>query len=129
MPALAALNATAWTFQRSHSISFRRPTKVNKTIDGGKPLTTRAAFDKGTSTFNAHDMNGFAQVLSDDVVFEAPGGVRGAGKAGCVEFFGGWLVAFPDARINVHSLHILDDVAVEEGAFTGTHHGVLRGPM
>jgi predicted ester cyclase len=74
-------------------------------------------------------MTGFAEVLSDDVVFEAPGGVRGLGKAGCVEFFGGWFIAFPDARINVHTLHIFDDVAVEEGTFTGTHNGVLRGPM
>jgi len=28
----------------------------------------------------------------------------------------------------VHGLHIVDDVGVEEGTFTGTHNGVLHGP-
>jgi ketosteroid isomerase-like protein len=91
-------------------------------------MTTREAFEKGTQTFNAHDIDGFAEVLTDDVVFEAPGGMRGEGKAACVEFYGGWLTAFPDARVDVHRLHVVEDVAVEEGTFTGTHDGVLRSP-
>ncbi len=110
-------------------------TKVDKTIDvvedyaSGGALTTREAFERGTDTFNAHDMKGFAEVLADDVVFQAPGGVNGKGKAECVEFFGSWFVAFPDAHVDVDNVHILDDVAVEEGTFRGTHNGVLRGPM
>jgi ketosteroid isomerase-like protein len=28
----------------------------------------------------------------------------------------------------VHHVHIIDDVAVEEGTFTGTHNGVLHAP-
>jgi predicted ester cyclase len=90
--------------------------------------TVRDAFERGTSTFNAHDIDGFAEVLADDVVFEAPGGLRGEGKAACVEFFGSWFVAFPDAHVEVHDLHLVGDVAVEEGTFTGTHDGVLHGP-
>jgi ketosteroid isomerase-like protein len=31
--------------------------------------------------------------------------------------------------VEVHRLHVIDDVAVEEGTFTGTHGGVLRSPM
>jgi ketosteroid isomerase-like protein len=92
-------------------------------------MTTREAFERGTETFNAHDIDGFAEVLADDVVFEAPGEVCGKGKAACAEFFGSWFVAFPDTHVEVHSVHICDDVAVEEGTFTGTHKGVLRGPM
>ena len=92
-------------------------------------MTTREAFEKGTYAFNTHDIDGFAAVLADDVVFEAPGGLRGEGKAACTEFFSSWFVAFPDAHVEVHSVHIFDDVAVEEGTFTGTHNGVLRGPM
>jgi ketosteroid isomerase-like protein len=65
-------------------------------------------------------------VLADDVVFAAPGGLRGEGKAACVEFFGSWFAAFSDARVEVHGIHILGDVAVEEGTFTGTHDGVLQ---
>ena len=89
---------------------------------------TREAFERGTDTFNAHDLDGFAQVLADDVVFEAPGGMRGAGKPACLAFYGSWFDAFPDAHLDVHRVHITDDVAVEEGTFTGTHKGVLHGP-
>ena len=92
-------------------------------------LTTREAFERGTQTFNAHDLDGFASVLADDIGFQAQGGMRGAGKAACVAFYGGWFGAFPDARVEVHGLHVLDDVAVEEGTFTGTHRGVLHGPI
>ena len=92
-------------------------------------MTAREAFQQGTDTFNAHDIDGFADVLADDVVFEAPGGMRGEGKAACVEFFGSWFTAFPDAHVEIHGVHVIDDVAVEEGTFTGTHDGVLRSPM
>jgi ketosteroid isomerase-like protein len=92
------------------------------------PLTTREAFEKGTRTFNAHDIRGFGEVVAEDVVFEAPGGARGKGKAPCLEFYGSWFQAFPDAHVEVHGLHIIDDVAVEEGTFSGTHRGVLHAP-
>ena len=91
-------------------------------------MTTREAFERGTDTFNAHDLEAFAGVLADDVVFEAPGGIRGQGKEACAGFFGGWFVAFPDAHVDVHEVHFVDDVAVEEGTFTGTHEGVLTTP-
>jgi predicted ester cyclase len=90
--------------------------------------TILEAFERGTSTFNAHDLDGFAEVLTDDVVFQAPGGMRGQGKSACAEFFGGWWRAFPDAHVDVHGLYLSEDAAVEEGLFTGTHHGVLHTP-
>jgi ketosteroid isomerase-like protein len=92
-------------------------------------MTVREAFEKGTETYNAHDLDGFAEVLAEDVVFRAPGGLGGEGKAACVEFYRGWLDAFPDAHVEVNKLYIIDDVAVEEGTFTGTHNGVLHSPM
>jgi len=91
-------------------------------------MTIREVFEKGTDTFNAHDIDGFAEVLADDVVFVAPGGMRGEGKAACAEFYGSWFAAFPDAHVEVHDVHALDDVVVEEGTFTGTHQGVLHSP-
>jgi ketosteroid isomerase-like protein len=91
-------------------------------------MTARAAFEKGTATFNAHDIDGFAEVLADNVAFTAPGGLHGAGKEACAAFFGGWFAAFPDARVEVHTVHFIDDVAVEEGTFSGTQNGVLPGP-
>jgi len=92
-------------------------------------MTVRQAFEKGTATFNAHDLDGFTEVLADDVVFKAPGGMHGEGKAACAAFFGSWFAAFPNARVEVEAVHIVDDVAVEEGTFTGTQNGVLHGPM
>lgn len=90
--------------------------------------SVREAFEAGTAAFNAHDIDGFARVLADDVVFEAPGGIRGTGRHDCAGFFGSWFLAFPDAHVDVQGLHIVDNVAVEEGTFTGTHQGVLHGP-
>ena len=66
-------------------------------------MTTREAFEHGTDTFNAHDMDGFAEVVADDVVVVAPG-MRGEGKPAFVEFYGGWLQTFPDAHIEVHDV-------------------------
>lgn len=91
-------------------------------------MTVREAFEKYTEAFNSHDIDGFASTLGDDVIFRAPGGIVGEGKSACAQFFGGWLDAFPDARVEIHDLHITGDVAVEEGTFTGTHQGVLHAP-
>jgi ketosteroid isomerase-like protein len=91
-------------------------------------MTIRAAFEQGTQTFNAHDIDGFTGVLADDVTYQAPGGIQGQGKEACAQFFASWFTAFPDAHVQVHALHISGDVAVEEGTFTGTQHGVLHTP-
>ena len=91
-------------------------------------MTVREAFEKGTQTFNAHDIDGFTSVLADDVRYQAPGGIGGQGKAACAQFFAGWFSAFPDAHVEVHALHVTGDVAVELGTFTGTHDGVLQSP-
>lgn len=91
-------------------------------------ITARQAFERGTDTFNAHDLKGFTEVLADDVVFQAPGAMRGEGRAACAGFFGSWFSAFSDAHVDVHAVHFIDDIAVEEGTFTGTHDGVLRSP-
>jgi steroid delta-isomerase-like uncharacterized protein len=91
-------------------------------------MTAREAFERGTDTFNAHDIDGFAEVLADDVVFQAPGGMRGEGKQGCVEFYNSWLSSFPDGHVEVDHVHVIDDLAVEEGTFSGTHNGTLHTP-
>jgi steroid delta-isomerase-like uncharacterized protein len=91
-------------------------------------MSTREVFEQGTDAFNAHDLDGFAASLADDVVFQAPGDMRGEGKAACAGFYGSWMSAFPDAHVDVHHVHYIDEVAVEEGTFTGTHGGVLQAP-
>jgi steroid delta-isomerase-like uncharacterized protein len=91
-------------------------------------MTTREAFERGTDTFNAHDIDAFAELVADDVAFTAPGGMHGQGKAAWSDFYAGWLHAFSDAHVEVHSVHFVDDIAVEEGTFSGTHDGTLRTP-
>jgi steroid delta-isomerase-like uncharacterized protein len=91
-------------------------------------ITSHEAFERGTERFNAHDIDAFGELLADDVVFVAPGGARGEGRPACVQFFGSWHSAFPDAHVDVHAVHFVDDIAVEEGTFTGTHDGILAGP-
>jgi len=91
-------------------------------------MTVREAFERGTATFNAHDLDGFAEVLADDVVFKAPGGAHGRGKTACAAFFGSWFAAFPNALVEVEAVHIMGDAAVEEGTFRGTQDGVLQAP-
>ena len=91
-------------------------------------MTLREAFEKGTDTFNSHDIDGFTSVLADDVAYQAPGGISGQGKVACAQFFAGWWDAFPDAHVDVHAVHIVGDTAVEEGTFTGTHRGTLHSP-
>jgi steroid delta-isomerase-like uncharacterized protein len=89
-------------------------------------MTIGEAFEISAKAFNAHDIERFAAVLADDVIFEMPGGIRGTGKAACIEYYGDWFRAFPDAHVEIHALHLVGDVAVEEGTFTGTHDGVFR---
>ena len=89
-------------------------------------MTTREAFQAGTDAFNAHDIDAFAELLADDVVFEAPGAPRDSGRAACAAFYRGWIEAFPDARVEVDTVHDAGDgVIVEEGRFVGTHAGPL----
>ena len=107
-----------------------RPWSCHFTYRKGTPMamTMREAFEKGTQTFNAHDIDGFTSVLADDVTYRAPGGISGQGKAACAGFFASWFGAFPDAHVEVHALHIAGDAAIEEGTFTGTHNGPLPTP-
>jgi predicted ester cyclase len=89
--------------------------------------TAREAFELGTKAFNAHDVEGFGELMADDAVCAAPG-VEAVGKPACLAFYAMWLTAFPDARVEIHDAHVLGDVVIEEGTFSGTHKDVLRTP-
>jgi hypothetical protein len=34
--------------------------------------------------------------------------MQGEGKPACVEFYDGWMSAFPDARVDVHDAYFID---------------------
>lgn len=86
-------------------------------------ITDQEVFDTGTEAFNAHDLDQIEELLDDDVVFQGPGEDWREGKAACLEFYGGWFDDFPDAHLAIQGIHFFDDVAIEEGTFTGTHDG------
>jgi hypothetical protein len=88
----------------------------------------REVFERGTEAFNAHDIDSFAESMAADVSVRAPGGVERSGKEAVKAFYRSWLDAFPDARVRIDAVHVLDDVAIEEGVFGGTHLGPLSGP-
>jgi hypothetical protein len=88
--------------------------------------TSRLAYETVTDALNARDLDRFADRLADDLAFQGPGGIGGAGKTACVSFYRGLFDAFPDAQLQVHDVHVADDVTVEEGTFIGTHTGVAR---
>jgi hypothetical protein len=98
-----------------------QPLRIEK---GVVMLTNQLAFETGTDAFNARDLYRFAELLADDVVFQAPGCAGGAGKEACVAFYSSLFDAFPDARFEVRKLYVLDEVAIEEGTFTGTNTGL-----
>ena len=92
-------------------------------------MSVREAFERGTDAFNAHDMDAFGATFADDVAQTAPGGMTSQGRDACIAFYSIWIEAFPDAHVDVHDVVITDDVAVEEGTFSGTHNGVFHSPM
>ena len=79
---------------------------------------------RATERFNAHDLDGLEDLLADDVICRAPGGVEENGKAACVDFHRRWLADFPDGHVDVRARHVIDHVVVEEGTFRGRNDGV-----
>jgi ketosteroid isomerase-like protein len=70
--------------------------------------STRTAIDRFNETFNRHDADALAVLLTDDTVFEdtspAPDGRRIEGKAAVVEFWRGWFLRNPDARFEAEEV-------------------------
>jgi steroid delta-isomerase-like uncharacterized protein len=81
-----------------------------------------------TAAFNAHDAAAMRGYYTDDVKFEAPGGVRLEGPEAVTGYAMSWLQAFPDARLNVISRTTGGDAVTQEFVFEGTHDDTLHGP-
>ncbi len=88
----------------------------------------REMFEKGTEAFNRHDVGALADTMTDDVKTRAPGVGEVRGKAAVTAFYKSWIDAFPDARVEIKGVTCTDDMAIEEGVFTGTQRNVLHGP-
>jgi predicted ester cyclase len=80
-------------------------------------------------TFNAHDESAIKALVSPNIRFTAPGGVRLIGQDAIAGYFAGWLKGFPDARMTVHHEIVSGPWVVQEYTFEGTHRGTLAGPF
>ena len=76
---------------------------------------------------NAGDVEGFAALLSDDLVEheETPG--FPPTKDGVKQFFVAFRAAFPDLRMDVEDVIASGDKAVARVRMTGTHQGEFMG--
>jgi hypothetical protein len=96
-------------------------------IRGHKPGNTPLAQRPSDRLAGPADSSGeAAHVLADDAVFEISGGRR-QGKAS-LSYVLWQLIRRLSGRAS-HRVLILDDIVVEEGTFTGAHHGVPRGKL
>jgi len=78
--------------------------------------STTAVVNRFNETFNRHDAEGLALLLTDDTVFEdtspPPDGRRIEGKEAVVEFWRAWFARNPDARFEAEEVIISGDRAV-----------------
>jgi ketosteroid isomerase-like protein len=77
---------------------------------------TRATVDRFNETFNRHDADALAALLTDDTVFEdtspQPDGRRIEGKAAVVESWRGWFAHNTDAKFEAEEMFVSGDRAV-----------------
>jgi steroid delta-isomerase-like uncharacterized protein len=81
------------------------------------------------AAFNAHDINQYLFLHTDDVAFEQviADGIKGQGKEELREFVKSFFDAFPDFRCEVTALIAGKDLQCEEILMTGTHKGDYLG--
>ncbi len=79
-------------------------------------------------TFNTHDEGRIREGYAENVVFEAPGGVRMQGADAATQFGMAFVRAFPDVRLTVLNQVEGGDWVAFEMSFEGTHEGTLEGP-
>jgi len=85
--------------------------------------TMRRVYDR----LNAGDIDGFADLMADDVVeHEELAGLEPT-KAGITEFFRAYLAAFPDLRMDAQDVLECGDKVVARVQATGTNHGAFMG--
>jgi steroid delta-isomerase-like uncharacterized protein len=76
---------------------------------------------------NAHDVDGFGDLMADDFVEheETPG--LSPTKEGVQEFFRMYIAAFPDLRFEAEDVLVSGDKGVARVRVTGTHRGDFIG--
>jgi ketosteroid isomerase-like protein len=89
--------------------------------------STRAVIDRFNETFNRHDADALAALLTDDTVFEdtspAPDGRRISGKTAVVAFWREWFARNPDAVFEAEDTIVSGDRAVVRWVYRKVRDG------
>src|ERR1700730_11214225 len=93
-------------------------------ITDPKVLATRF-----NDTFNAHNESALKALVSPNIRFTAPGGVRLVGQDAFAGYFVSWLKGFPDARMTVHHEIVSGPWVVQEYTVEAPLGGPLPGPL
>jgi steroid delta-isomerase-like uncharacterized protein len=88
----------------------------------------RQVLNDFVEAFNAHDERRIRENYADNVVFEAPGGVRLEGPDATAAYAMAYIRAFPDVRLTITNQFESGGWVAYEGQFEGTHQDTLEGP-
>ncbi|MDT3446469.1 MULTISPECIES: ester cyclase [unclassified Pseudofrankia] len=80
------------------------------------------------AAFEVGDAAALAELLDDELVLEAPGGVVARGREAATAYVDAFLSAFADLAADTHVLVEQDDMVVEEYTLAATHAGAYVSP-
>ncbi|ONH22128.1 ester cyclase [Pseudofrankia asymbiotica] len=80
------------------------------------------------AAFEVGDAAALAELLDEDMVLEAPGGVVARGREAATAYVDAFLAAFTDLTADTHVLAEQDDMVVEEYTLAVTHAGAYTSP-
>jgi steroid delta-isomerase-like uncharacterized protein len=78
--------------------------------------------------FDMGDEAGVLALLDEDLLVEAPGGVRIRGREAGAGYSASLLAAFGEVDVDTHVLAEQGEMVLEEYTLTATHTGVYRDP-
>jgi steroid delta-isomerase-like uncharacterized protein len=76
---------------------------------------------------NKHDLERIRELLHEGYTYLGADGVQQEGPDAGVALVEGYLIAFPDLRLDVTHSHMCGDASVLEVVARGTHQGELEG--
>jgi steroid delta-isomerase-like uncharacterized protein len=91
-------------------------------------VDARQAANEFVDAFNSHDERRIREGYAENVIFEAPGGVRLEGPEAATEFAMSFVRAFPDVRLTISNLFESQGWVAFEAEFEGAHQATLEGP-
>jgi steroid delta-isomerase-like uncharacterized protein len=98
-------------------------------VEETKMSEARALVEAHNRVFNDRDWSRAPEILSPDVRSTAPGVGTLTGIDPFIAFAKGFIVAFPDSRLEVETTTVDGNHVVCEGRYTGTQTGPLMTPQ